>query len=328
MPPRLVVWLKIAGVVALAASVVLGVVYLFACTPGGAGATTMSTISSLTDWMPSWDRSVSGSLGNSTRRGADGMGPRCDNGKCRDDVRGIAVSTLISRRFRSMLSRGRLIARGSCRKKVVAITLDDGPSQATPRTLEILEKYHVHATFFVVGKKVEDRRGRAWVDRMLAAGHEVENHTYHHELGGIYSTICYATATAGHQLRDIRLTDRSLHMGTHFLRVPGGLFAPDPLGRTLESARSAGKVVVNWDVAGDTPGPGRLSRDGLRITGVRPVDLLNRYVASVHPGAIVLMHPEHPEVAPYTLRILGPFIREMLRRGYSFVTLDELLSRS
>jgi peptidoglycan/xylan/chitin deacetylase (PgdA/CDA1 family) len=62
-------------------------------------------------------------------------------------------------------------------------TFDDGPNpETTPAVLDILAKYHVHAVFFVVGRRVVHHpEAPAIIQRMLREGHIVANHTMHHQ---------------------------------------------------------------------------------------------------------------------------------------------------
>ena len=63
--------------------------------------------------------------------------------------------------------------------KKLALTFDDGPDpEWTPQILDILKAKHVPATFFVIGANMEAHPGL--VQRILAEGHEVGNHTYTH----------------------------------------------------------------------------------------------------------------------------------------------------
>ena len=63
--------------------------------------------------------------------------------------------------------------------KKLALTFDDGPDpEWTPQILDILKDKHVPATFFVIGSNMEAHPGL--VQRILAEGHEVGNHTYTH----------------------------------------------------------------------------------------------------------------------------------------------------
>ena len=57
---------------------------------------------------------------------------------------------------------------------LVALTLDDGPSRATPRLLELLERHDARATFFVLAERA--RRRDALTRRIVIEGHELGNH--------------------------------------------------------------------------------------------------------------------------------------------------------
>ena len=64
-------------------------------------------------------------------------------------------------------------------KKQIALTFDDGPHPSlTPKILQILAKYNVPATFFMVGQNVINYPGAA--KQVILAGHEVGNHTFTH----------------------------------------------------------------------------------------------------------------------------------------------------
>ena len=66
---------------------------------------------------------------------------------------------------------------------VIYLTFDDGPSQYTPRLLEILAKYNVKATFFVVGKASTE-----YYDDIVNAGHTIAIHTDTHDYKTVYSS--------------------------------------------------------------------------------------------------------------------------------------------
>ncbi len=73
---------------------------------------------------------------------------------------------------------GPSIYRGPGRRRTIALTFDDGPSESTDTLLEYLDRERVTATFFLCGLNV--RRLPAVAGRVFAAGHQIGNHTYTH----------------------------------------------------------------------------------------------------------------------------------------------------
>jgi peptidoglycan/xylan/chitin deacetylase (PgdA/CDA1 family) len=74
------------------------------------------------------------------------------------------------------------------KRRLVTLTFDDGPfPETTPRVLELLEKYGIHATFFVIGRYLDGdgeraRASRAVLEKVVEAGHLVGNHSHDHAL--------------------------------------------------------------------------------------------------------------------------------------------------
>ena len=81
---------------------------------------------------------------------------------------------------------------------VIALTIDDGPANPyTEEMLDILKKYGIHATFFLIGQNAE--RYPNIVRRIWAEGHEIGNHSYTHpNIGtigvGIFNLACCLAA--------------------------------------------------------------------------------------------------------------------------------------
>lgn len=72
-----------------------------------------------------------------------------------------------------------VVRRTGARPKLVALTFDDGPDpKFTPQILSVLERFHVPGTFFVVGENGVQNRGL--LQRMVADGDEIGNHSYTH----------------------------------------------------------------------------------------------------------------------------------------------------
>ncbi len=116
-----------------------------------------------------------------------------------------------------------------------ALTFDDGPADHTGALLDALAAKSVKATFFVVGVKV--RRHPELVRRMIAEGHEVENHSYDHP--------DMLKLSEPERLREIADTDALLEgLGAtpHFFRPPYGAYD----AQLVADARRDGLEVVLW----------------------------------------------------------------------------------
>ena len=123
--------------------------------------------------------------------------------------------------------------------KVAYLTFDDGPiPEVTPRVLDILKQYGVKATFFMVGENID--KYPDLYRRVIAEGHAVGNHTYHHVKGMKMSTTKYMEEV-------IKWEQTVEQYGAPSTR----LFRP-PYGRTWWWQRKAiaqrGYQIYLWDV--------------------------------------------------------------------------------
>lgn len=79
-------------------------------------------------------------------------------------------------------------------EKAVYLTFDDGPiPKVTPWVLELLEKYDIKATFFMVGDNI--RKHPQEFEQVVTAGHRIGNHTYNHIQGLGFRTKSYMANT-------------------------------------------------------------------------------------------------------------------------------------
>jgi peptidoglycan/xylan/chitin deacetylase (PgdA/CDA1 family) len=187
-------------------------------------------------------------------------------------------------------------------RRTVALTFDDGPWPDTAAFLRVLERRHVRATFFQVGRQVrgQDRLER----RILRDGDAIGNHTLNHP------SLPAVPARVGQELS---LTSAIIH------HTSGGyrpcLFRP-PYGAynsaIVQRARADGMTTVIWDVD-----PRDWSRPGSRA-------IESRVMAQVRSGSIVLMH-DGGGPREQTLSALPRIIGDLRRRGYGLVTVPELL---
>ena len=69
------------------------------------------------------------------------------------------------------------------------LTFDDGPSPNTDRILEVLDRYGVKATFFVVGYEARTAAGQERMRRIVAEGHALAMHSWSHDYKKVYASV-------------------------------------------------------------------------------------------------------------------------------------------
>ncbi|GAC1442705.1 MAG: polysaccharide deacetylase family protein [Sediminibacterium sp.] len=121
-------------------------------------------------------------------------------------------------------------------EKLIYLTFDDGPHEiATPFVLEQLARYQAKASFFCIGKNVAAHP--AIYERILAEGHSVGNHTYHHLNGWKVSNEAYG--------KDIAAAGKLIK--TSLFRPPYGRIRRTQLKQLLAPGSSF-RAVIMWDV--------------------------------------------------------------------------------
>jgi len=123
----------------------------------------------------------------------------------------------------------------------VALTFDDGPDAAsTPRFLEVLARYGVRATFFLLGEMVQ--RFPDLPQQMADAGHELAVHSWDHR-----NHLRHSPAqTVGQLARTVELLERRTGTRPTLFRPPYGTLT----GAGLRAARSVGLTPVLWTAWG------------------------------------------------------------------------------
>jgi len=153
----------------------------------------------------------------------------------------------------------------------IYLTFDDGPVPGiTDKVLDILEKYQYKATFFMVGDNVH--KHAALAREVMAAGHLIGNHTYHHIRGNNSSTEEY--------FADFQ---KCQHMLGETLEFTATLFRP-PYGRiSSDQAKEIGKTheVIMWDV---------LSGD--YNMNISPAKILKKTKKHTQNGSIIVFHDQ------------------------------------
>ena len=200
---------------------------------------------------------------------------------------------------------GEPIVRVETTSRVVALTFDDGPNpRYVDDILEVLRAEQVHATFFVIGSELA--RHPELGPKLVAAGHELGNHSFTHArmLGRSLDFIRTEIETTDAEIR---------RAGYH-----GAIQFRPPYGKRLLALPWAlhemGRRLTLWDVAPDSADP--------TISSAR---LVERIRAEVRPGSIVLLHVMNRE-GDTSRAALPEVIHELESSGYRFVTVSELLA--
>jgi peptidoglycan-N-acetylglucosamine deacetylase len=183
------------------------------------------------------------------------------------------------------------------------LTIDDGPVRGqTEGMLEVLQSYGARASFFGLGREVEKRR---LLSRCLVeAGHTLENHSYAHR-------------SALHWLQPERCLQQEIARGSHAIRVATGQgpqFFRAPAGlwsrAMLRAVKAQGLMPVGWSAGG---GEGSCCGDLLAA--------VDRTVAALQPGAIVLLHQGGRAGRVDALRL---FLERSQRLGWSLFEPQEV----
>jgi chitooligosaccharide deacetylase len=209
----------------------------------------------------------------------------------------------------------------------LCLTYDDGPGESSPdgpgpHTLhlaELLSDHGVPATFFVVGKHVEQHPGT--VERLRALGHDVANHTFHHP------DLADLAAAGGDVAAELASTDPLLQSQGRpvFVRPPYGSWSAEVAGalnaRLLTALDHVGPV--GWDVDADDWACWR--------DDVDPEQAADRYLAAALAAdrGIVLMHDstadgERTRARNQTARMTEILLPRLLEREFRFVALHDV----
>lgn len=201
---------------------------------------------------------------------------------------------------------------GRTERPLLALTFDDGPKPVFAQSiLDILGKYQIKATFFVVGQQAMLHPDIVY--QIAAEGHELANHSYFHSR---FDNLKKAEVVA-----ELEATDQAIRSITgqipHYFRPPGGRWDQ----AVLATAEKSGLRSVGWSInAGDY----FVKKEGQVYTGPDPVrvaQMKERIINQLKPGAIILMHNGADE----TREVLPAVIEAAQAKGFRFVVLGELL---
>lgn len=188
-------------------------------------------------------------------------------------------------------------------KKVVALTFDDGPDDVvTPKVLDMLKRFKIKATFFFLGKRIEEFP--AVVRRAKREGHLVLNHSWSHPR--------LSEITNSGYVDEIKKTEKALTR----LVGPRPLFMRPPYGDInkpiFKQLESLGYKIIMW------------SLDTMDWKAKESKEISDKVINEAHPGAIILMHSQRDKMV--TANSLPAMIKGLRAKGYHFTTVDKLIT--
>ncbi len=184
--------------------------------------------------------------------------------------------------------------------KVVALSFDAAwGNEDTGKLIEIMDKYRVKTTFFVVG---------GWVDKfpesvkqLSDAGHEIMNHSDTHP---------HMTQISVEKMKEeIENCDKKIEKITgkkpNMFRAPYG----DYDNKVIKTMKELGHYTIQWDV------------DSLDWKDLTATEISDRVLKKVKPGSIVLFH----NAALHTPEALPNIIETLQKQGYKIVPVSEII---
>lgn len=193
---------------------------------------------------------------------------------------------------------------GEKEEKVIYLTFDCGYENGnTAPILDALKKHNAKATFFVVGHFLET--APELVKRMVAEGHIVGNHTYHHlDMSSLSDRAAFQKEMEDVATLFTEITGTEM---TKYYRPPQGKYNTE----NLKMAQALGYQTFFWSLA---------YVDWNTEAQPTKEEAFAKLLPRIHPGAIVLLHS--------TSKTNGEILDELLTKweemGYTFCPLSEL----
>ena len=203
--------------------------------------------------------------------------------------------------------------KGADGRKVAYLTFDDGPSETiTSKILDILKEENIKATFFVIGKSVEEsEKNQQIVKRMAREGHSIGNHTYSHNYTYLYPNN---SVNVYNFINDLEKTNSILkgvlgdEFSTRVIRCPGGHMSWKNMRYLDKVLKSNEYYQVDWN---------SLSKDA-EGKKKNADELLDNVIKTIgdKEKAIILMHDTYSKEE--TVKALPMVIKYLKDRGYEF----------
>lgn len=199
---------------------------------------------------------------------------------------------------------GEIYPRVNTSEKCVALSFDDGPTEKTEEILAVLNSLNVKATFFVTGEGLENNMIEG--QKIVAAGHELGNHTYSH--------APMVLKSYGYVQKEIEETDLLIREAGY----KGDILFRPPYAKKLfvlpyylnENHRKC----ILWDVEPDSYP--EVANSSEKIT--------QHVLENTKPGSIILLHIMF-ENRSESMEAVEGIVTGLRQQGYTFKTVSELL---
>jgi peptidoglycan-N-acetylglucosamine deacetylase len=185
--------------------------------------------------------------------------------------------------------------------KCIALTFDDGPSPETHAVLDILKKYQVKATFFVVGKNV--KKYPQILKRIVDDGHVIGNHTFRHAATtGFMSSISLQSDFSA----CIQAVQDVVKLKMNLFRPPFGVTSPN----IAKAVSQLHLTPIGWSLR---------SFD----TTIKPAKAIAQtLLKKIKSGDVVLLHDNRIKVQ----EVLHEILPQLVVQHYQFLTVAELFN--
>ncbi|MDQ1254138.1 MAG: peptidoglycan-N-acetylglucosamine deacetylase [Euryarchaeota archaeon] len=234
----------------------------------------------------------------------------------------------------SILMSNKMIIKGNPNIPNIALTFDDGPSRITPYVLDVLRKYGAKATFFCLGYCIDKNivaqdytgkyiTGSDVVKRANDEGHLIAIHSYDH----LALTRLTDEEIFNNQLsRTKKIITNLIGKTPVYFRPPYGSI--NDRVKNITKALDLDTVLWNCRSADSSTQPVNIL-DGPLIYRYSPKDIYNNIMKDTENGSIILCHDGHSgihEANSGVISALDLAIPELQRKGFNFVTIDDLLA--
>ena len=210
-----------------------------------------------------------------------------------------------------------IIKCGNTNEKIVALTFDDGPDEVfTPQILDILKKYNIKATFFVLGSSIDANEGaKDILKEEVKRGHAIANHTYGHDYSYLYPG---RVMNVKNILSDLEKSQNAMKavlgkdFSTRVIRFPGGYWSWEGRTAMKEALEQNQYYNVDWNALNKDAEGAKKNADQLVQCAKESVKALGPDADSV----VLLMHDTYGKEE--TVKALPQIIEYLQSQGFEF----------